>query len=371
MTKVRLKGYLYIIPFLNGFLIRSESDNEVFIIKGKKASSILSELIPLLNGCMSEDEIIEHLKNYDPQYVRKVLNHLKEKKIIEIVPPITLSNEEISRYSLQLLFFSHFDNLLLQDALKKSKVAIIGLGDIGSQILTSLTLSGIGEIIGIDWNKVTKDNIYQTEFYQSDDINKVRAEACSEKIKNLNPFVHYTPVSHEIREKRDVLPIVEDLDFLVVSFDQENSSILRLINDLCLTSKTPWSNCYIEGFKGVIGPTIIPHQTACYTCYEIRLSANIRHYKEYLAYKKYRENNDKKMVKFGKLNAFSSIVANLMSIEVIKFLTDIRPLTTYGKILTIDFFTMDVEVHSILRFPRCPKCGIDARNMPGERVWCE
>jgi thiazole/oxazole-forming peptide maturase SagC family component len=371
MTNVRLKKYLHIIPFFNNLILRSEYESETFVLKGEDVLTTFPRLIPLLNGTRSEDEIVAELDDLDSQYIRGVLNELMAMGLIETVTSTALSDEEADRYSLQLVFFSHFTDLAVQDMLKKSKVTLVGLDQIGSRILTSLALSGVGEIIGIDWNRVTKDDVYQTGFYHTQDIDKARAEVCSEKIKSLNPLIRYTPVSSEIKEKDDILSIAKEASLLIVSFDEEQNDFLHLINDFCLESKIPWSSCHIEGFRGLLGPTVIPYQTPCYTCYEIRSSANIKHYEAYMAYRTYRQSHSEKLVHFGRLNSFANTVASAMSLEIVKFLTDIKPLLTYGKTLSIDFLEMKIEMHPILKFPRCPSCGLDAKKMPGEVVWSE
>lgn len=371
MTKVRLKKYLQIIPFSNNFILRSECESEAFVLKGEDVLTTFPRLIPLLKGTRSEDEIVAELNDLDPQYIRGELSELMAMGLIETVPSTALSDEETDRYSLQLIFFSHFTNLAVQDILNKSKVILVGLGEVGSGILTSLALSGVQEIIGIDWKGVTKDDVYQTGFYHTHDIDKARAEVCSDKVKSLNPLIRYTPVSSEIKEKDDISSIAKEANLLIVSFDEQQIDFLHLINDFCLESKIPWSSCCIEGFRGLIGPTVIPYQTPCYTCYEIRSSANIKHYEAYMAYRTYRQSHSEKLVHFGRLNSFANTVASGMSLEVVKFLTDIKPLLTYGKTLSIDFLEMKTEMHPILRFPRCPSCGLDAKKMPGEVVWSE
>ncbi|MEA1994162.1 MAG: TOMM precursor leader peptide-binding protein [Euryarchaeota archaeon] len=349
-------------------LIRSESDNEVFLLTGKKLP-LLSKLMPLLDGTRSEKEILDTLKDFDSEYIDKLLQNLKEKGIIEYLPSTTLNSEEIKRYTSQLLLFSHANASSAQHILKKSRVAILGLGEIGSKVLTSLTISGIGEITGIDWNKVTKDDVYKNEFYKADDIGKKRAKVGAKRVKSLNSDINYIPIDYEIKDNKNMLSLVEKADFLSVCLDQEDSSVLRQMNDICLESKTSWSSCYIRGLEGIVGPTIIPYRTACYHCYELRMGANIRHYEEYRAYQEYKDKHLDRRVEFGGTNSFASIVGSMFSLEVIKFLTKIKSPATLGKLLTINFYNMIVEAHPILKFPRCPKCGIDRKDVPEEMIW--
>lgn len=72
------------------------------------------------------------------------------------------------------------------DYIKRKKVAVIGLGAIGSVVATELARSGVGNFILIDKDKLEIQNIGRHDLTLCD-IDKYKADAMIEKILDINP----------------------------------------------------------------------------------------------------------------------------------------------------------------------------------------
>ncbi|MGN0353196.1 MAG: thiamine biosynthesis protein ThiF [Roseburia sp.] len=76
----------------------------------------------------------------------------------------------------------------VQDQLLKGKVAIAGLGGLGSNIAVSLARAGLGRLHLIDFDEVEISNLNRQQ-YRIRDIGKKKTEALAEMIREINPFV--------------------------------------------------------------------------------------------------------------------------------------------------------------------------------------
>jgi len=134
--------------------------------------------------------------------------------------------------------------------------------------------------------------------------------------------------------KDNIESLVENCDLTIVCHQSHDPNVDEAVNEAAIRKDRKWMKCGIVGTEGYIGPTILPHETACNKCYELRLQGNIQHYEEYLAFQNYlREHSDRKP--FGFLFPFINMVAALAAWEAIKVIicseeTMLLPLT-YGR----------------------------------------
>ena len=76
----------------------------------------------------------------------------------------------------------------VQDKLLQGKVAIAGLGGLGSNIAVALARAGVGTLHLIDFDVVDISNLNRQQ-YRVQDIGRKKTEALAEIIRDINPFV--------------------------------------------------------------------------------------------------------------------------------------------------------------------------------------
>lgn len=97
-----------------------------------------------------------------------------------------------------LLTARHTPNV--HQALKKGRVAILGLGGLGSNIASSLARIGVGKLILADFDVVEPSNLNRQNYFIND-IGKLKTEATKENIERINPFVDITLVNEKISKE--------------------------------------------------------------------------------------------------------------------------------------------------------------------------
>ncbi len=143
--------------------------------------------------------------------------------------------------------------------------------------------------------------------------------------------------------------------FLILATKVINPVRLRILNRVCLDYRIPWVHAAMDGPFLFIGPTFIPHRSACYECLDTRVMMNLR---ESGSYQQYKRAIVERQVKEGQLPvepAISGIVASHTALETLNFaLTESS--FTVNKVLAIYLPTMEFTYNEVLRAPGCPAC---------------
>lgn len=74
------------------------------------------------------------------------------------------------------------------DALHNARVAVVGLGGLGSNIAVALTRLGVGHLYLYDFDKVELSNLNR-QYYFLSDIGKYKAEALAQHLRQINPYI--------------------------------------------------------------------------------------------------------------------------------------------------------------------------------------
>lgn len=100
--------------------------------------------------------------------------------------------ERISREQLDQAFDARFPEEM-RTKLRNARVAVAGLGGLGSNIAVMLARSGIGELLLVDFDTVDVTNLNR-QMYLIPQLGKPKAEALPEILYQINPYLTYRSV---------------------------------------------------------------------------------------------------------------------------------------------------------------------------------
>jgi len=236
--------------------------------------------------------------------------------------------------------------LKAQAALGHARVLVMGLGGIGSALVESLASAGVGHLFGIRGGG-------------GPEAEEQTASRIPARVMSLNPEVRY----REMMSMEDLGPGNAESQatpsLLVYCPDVFNEPVCEALNRLVLDTGTPFLIYRENPFAVELGPLILPRQTACYRCYQLRRKA---------AEMQAAEPDETPPTAATGLN-FSSGVS-LLALEIVKILTRTAFPVTRGKLWRLGLFEGSVSVHPVLKLPRCPACGTH-RVTPPRRIWEE
>ena len=141
------------------------------------------------------------------------------------------------RYSRQELFFGIGKDG--QEKIRRSRVAIIGLGALGTVIAEELTRAGIGFLRLIDRDFVELHNLQRQMLYDEEDarMHRLKVEACAQHLHSINSEVQLEAFPEDFNYG-NAESFLQDVDLILDGTD--NLETRYLINEVCVKLRKPW-----------------------------------------------------------------------------------------------------------------------------------
>lgn len=115
------------------------------------------------------------------------------------------------------------------EKLQKAKVAIAGLGGLGSHIAVALVRMGVGHLYLVDFDKVDSSNLNR-QYYRSCHIGVYKTKALKEELKEINPWVDVQTNCIRVTEQNAV-ELFKEYPIVCEAFDRPEEKAM-LINTL-------------------------------------------------------------------------------------------------------------------------------------------
>ncbi|MFB5190752.1 ThiF family adenylyltransferase [Alicyclobacillus fastidiosus] len=169
---------------------------------------------------------------------------------------------ESTRYSRQILFRPIGKDG--QARLAKARVAIVGMGALGTVLATQLVRAGVGFARLIDRDIIEPSNLQRQSLYDEADAEqgRAKAEAAAAKLREANAEVDIEVVVEDV-SWRNAEGLLKDVDVILDGTD--NFQVRYLINDVAVKHGIPWA---YGGAVSSYGTTAFfrPGQTPCLVC---------------------------------------------------------------------------------------------------------
>ena len=111
------------------------------------------------------------------------------------------------------------------EKLSESRVAVAGLGGLGSNTAVFLARAGIGHLHLIDFDKVDITNLNRQHYFISH-LGRYKTEALKEQLLQINPWLDIETSCEEVREE-NVQSLFQNEDIICEAFDcPENKAML-------------------------------------------------------------------------------------------------------------------------------------------------
>ena len=138
--------------------------------------------------------------------------------------------ERISREQLDQAFDARFPEEM-QTKLRNARVAVAGLGGLGSNIAVMLARSGVGELLLVDFDTVDVTNLNR-QMYLIPQLGKPKAEALPEILYQINPYLTYRSVCIEVTPD-NVKELFSEYPIVCEAFDKPDQKAM-LVRELLM-----------------------------------------------------------------------------------------------------------------------------------------
>jgi molybdopterin/thiamine biosynthesis adenylyltransferase len=248
-------------------------------------------------------------------------------------PPPDLTDEEIERYSRQLVLPEW--GTAAQLAVSEACVLVVGAGALGAPVALYLAGAGVGRIGILDDDAVELSNLHRQLLHFTPDLGVPKAESAAAKLRYLNPGIVVEPYQARL-EAGNAAALLEGQDLVV---DCSDSFATRYaVNAACCAARIPLVQAGVLGMSGLV-MSVKPGRTACYRCaFPVA------------------PQDAPRCADAGVLGPAAGVIGSLQALEALKLLTGVAPAIADG-FLQVDLVTAEfLRVHAARR-PDCADCG--------------
>lgn len=146
--------------------------------------------------------------------------------------------------------FERLEKIIGSDSLKKlnqKTVLVIGCGGVGGYVIESLTRSGIGTLIIVDYDKIDITNINRQIIALDSTIGKYKVDVFEDRIKDINRSCNVIKINEFITKDNLDNLFNYEIDFFIDACD--TVSVKKEIIKQCLKRNIDFISCMGTGNK--------------------------------------------------------------------------------------------------------------------------
>ena len=336
-----------------------------YVVEVPDQTGSIKFLLESANGCRTVEQLHELVVGRYPQVtydsLANALAQLDTNGFLEdgaATPDGLLDTYELERWDRNLSFFEAFSNtgvskFELQHRLKSTKVALLGLGGVGSHLLYDLAAMGIQDIRAVDFDRVELSNLNRQVLYSEADAGRPKAEAAAERILAFSPRIKLETVSKHLSSTEDIMDVIGDRDYVLCVADQPRTEIVHWVNDACVRQH---ATLIIGGhdMERVVYYTVVPGVTGCVECW-------LRQVQERDPLSSALIDERRRAQIFLDNGTFAppiSVLAGLMLCELTRLVAGIEPPVAAGRLMEFCFKGSTIaEAERWERLADCSTCG--------------
>lgn len=218
-----------------------------------------------------------------------------------------------------------------QKLLEKAKIAIVGIGALGTVSAELLVRSGITNLLLIDNDTIEETNLQRQLLFQESDLKKNKALAAKTQLLKINSHAKITAFANRLTTNN--LKILKKSHLILDCTD--NLETRFLINDFCKQHHLPWIYASAIKTHGYVMP-IFP-EGPCLHCF-------------------LKNSSIETCSTSGVLNTITTSIAALQTTQAIKIITK---KITEPKLYYYNIYSPELKIITINKNPNCPLCKKD------------
>ncbi|MBU2895171.1 molybdopterin-synthase adenylyltransferase MoeB [Vibrio hepatarius] len=249
-----------------------------------------------------------------------------------------LSDQEMLRYNRQIMLRDFdFDG---QEALKKSRVLVIGIGGLGCAASQYLSTAGIGTITLVDDDIVELSNLHRQVLHLDINQGQYKVHSAKDSLKQLNPYLNIRPIAKRLDCQELESEIIQHTLVLDCS---DNLETRNHLNSICYKLKVPLVSGAAIRMEGQVSVfTYKDDNQPCYQCFSSLIG-----------------NTDLSCVESGVMPPIVGIIGAVQALEAIKVIAKFGQ-SKQGKIFHLDGLSMSWREMNLSKVAHCIVCGTES-----------
>jgi len=325
-----------------------------------KVKDVLLKTLPLMNG----ENSIYDLQNKTGASVDEIIKFVEYLESNGIVVPkdwfdqLELDKDYKELLEKQIYFLLDISNSphlvsKIQQRIKNTSIAIVGVGSIGSWMLFELIQMGFEKFKIFDFKEIQEDSIARHAFFDSSMIGREKSDFYKDIAIQINPKVTIEEYSLSLTTDPSFLNKLSDIDLIINCADEPYIGYTSIFLSRYVIDKRKL--LFVAGgfdaHLGCLGEMIVPYKTPCSDCYN-------EYFRESLKGWKPSPHPVKDRIKgFGGLPSLSAYSASTGCLAILRyFIDELAFLKTAGGRGEFKFDDYSIDTFEVLRNPNCEVC---------------
>ena len=279
-------------------------------------------------------------------------------------PEGLLDEYELARWERNIDFLGAFtssaiNKYALQHRLKTARVAILGLGGLGTHLLYDVAAVGVQDIRAVEFDRLELSNFNRQILYSEADVGRPKAELSLERIRAFSPRLKIEVVPMRLSSMADVLGVIHDREYVLCVADRPEMEIIHWVNEACVRTGAVLISGGLDTPRGMYW-SMIPGTTGCAECWQRQVQE-----RDPLAAALLDERRRPDRPQYGGDNTsfvpLVGLLAAYMLSDLVRMVTGIAPPVSPGRLFEVNFGSMETRVAERWdKVADCATCGTTA-----------
>ena len=346
-----------VVPIGKGALL-FRSDTLTVRIEGPSTALFQERILPLLDTGKSLAEVAGALPTFDVGDLRRQLDALVDVGVLERTRQLPIRAGGETAPLLALLRAARLPATDLLGRLERMRIAVFGLEGAGAHAAVLLDACGVGELFLVDPYPCQPGNLALMPLVGADAVGTRRDQALMHALEaqGSGTRVQVGPQPQAVTPD-SINEIAGTSQLLIGSFDKGLSVVNGWLNTASMLHGVPVIYSQLAAHVALIGPVVVPDQSACHRCWRTRSLACEDVLSEAMAYEDLlNRQRHPRLHERPVLPALAAYTGSLVATEAIKLLLSVGSGTLVGQVHEFDALRSRTRVHTFLQVPGCPAC---------------
>ena len=327
-------------------------------LEGASAGDFAETILPLLSVPRTLAELVAALPRASPAELEAHLDDLV------VAGALQKWNEGTEPAGGGLLAFAErfgVSAAAAAERLRQARVGIVGLEAHGALLAMTLAACGVGTLALADPYPCAPETAALIPGLPPELLGGKRHDAIGRTLARSTPSVTVACFGADVLLRPDVERLVSASDIVAGCFDRGMTAAHHWLNRAALAHQIPAIYATLDVHEAIVGPMVIPGQTACFLCDRMRRLACEVSFEDAMAHEEYLDGvRLPRLHRRPLLPPLAPHAASVLALEILKRLLGLEPISLAGRVHVFDALTLATSMHPVAEHPGCAVCKLVA-----------
>ncbi len=184
-----------------------------------------------------------------------------------------------------------------------------------------------------------------------------RVDALQASLAKLSPQCQVSVGTLTVSEDRRLAQGDGPWDLAIGAVPGDDLLVLEALSRSAHAAQLVSLTGHLDGMDAIVGPAVIPGQTACWNCTRLRLLANSDHPSDAHALHQALLSARPAARARTYLAPMAGLLGNLLALEAVRIITRFTPSRLVGRLVVQNLDSLETTSHAVVRMPWCDVCG--------------